>query len=247
MSKRHRIEEEFHDRKAIEGVDDFYGFGALAEADTYLWKSLGALRGKRVLEIGCGDGTATLRLAAQGAHVVALDISGEMVELTRRKAAEAGLGSLVTPLHVGGEDFELPDGSIDIIYGHSVLHHLNLGIAGPRLAHVLAPGGHACFLEPLAYNPVISLFRKLTPSRRTPTEKPMSYGDFSGLLQVFSRWEHREFYLVSLASFVFYYGLKNRGLFTAAQRVLSPVDRLLFMVIPALRRFAWVTVSTFSK
>ena len=67
---RHRIEQDFHDAKAREGVDDFYGFGALEAADTYVFESLGDLRGRRVLELGCGDGETSVRLArASGSHL----------------------------------------------------------------------------------------------------------------------------------------------------------------------------------
>lgn len=43
--------------------------------------------GDHVLEIGCSTGLATEALAATGAHVLAVDISGEMVERTRARCA----------------------------------------------------------------------------------------------------------------------------------------------------------------
>ena len=41
-------------------------------------------RGRRVLEIGCGDGRLTLRLASLGARVVALDPEATRVRAARR-------------------------------------------------------------------------------------------------------------------------------------------------------------------
>jgi 2-polyprenyl-3-methyl-5-hydroxy-6-metoxy-1,4-benzoquinol methylase len=41
-------------------------------------------RGKRVLEIGCGDGRLTLRLAELGAQVVAIDPDAQLVRAARR-------------------------------------------------------------------------------------------------------------------------------------------------------------------
>ena len=42
-------------------------------------------RGKRVLEIGCGDGRLTLRLARLGAQVCAIDPEAKLIRLARKK------------------------------------------------------------------------------------------------------------------------------------------------------------------
>lgn len=49
--------------------------------------------GERVLDLGCGDGALTERLAATGALVVGLDASPEMVERARARGLDARLGS----------------------------------------------------------------------------------------------------------------------------------------------------------
>jgi SAM-dependent methyltransferase len=247
LADRHKIEEAFHDTKAIQGVDDFYGYGALSLADACLFRSLGDLKGKRLLEIGCGDGVATVRFLKAGARVTAIDISGEMVELTRRAARDAGLSEFVEARKMGGEDLDFPEGTFDIVFGHSILHHLNLDVAGPRIARVLRPGGTAAFLEPLDYNPALNIFRKLTPSRRTPTERPLRWEQLESVATGFSRWRHDEFYLFSLAAFFWYYGIRNRRLFKATQNLLSRVDQRLFELFPSLRRFAWITVAQFVR
>jgi 2-polyprenyl-6-hydroxyphenyl methylase/3-demethylubiquinone-9 3-methyltransferase len=41
-------------------------------------------RGKRVLEIGCGDGRLTLRLARLGAQVYAIDPEAKLIRLARK-------------------------------------------------------------------------------------------------------------------------------------------------------------------
>lgn len=41
-------------------------------------------RGRRVLEIGCGDGRLSLRLAQLGAHVVAMDPGHALIQKARR-------------------------------------------------------------------------------------------------------------------------------------------------------------------
>lgn len=45
---------------------------------------LGGFRGKRVLELGCGDGRLTLGIAADAADVLAFDSDADAVERARR-------------------------------------------------------------------------------------------------------------------------------------------------------------------
>jgi ubiquinone/menaquinone biosynthesis C-methylase UbiE len=247
VAERQKVEEEFHDIKARAAAEDFYSYGALTLADNYLFESLGDLHGKRLLEIGCGIGEATVKFAQAGAIVTAIDISGEMIEVTKERARKHGLQDRVEALKMGGEDMAFPDDAFDIVYGHSILHHLNLDISGPTIARILKQGGFAAFLEPLDYNPILALFRRLTPHRRTPTEQPLRWEQFDAMGGSFSTWTHREFYLLSLAAFVWYYGFKSPRLFWFTQSVLSVVDRGVFSLLPFTRRFAWVTVVRFAK
>jgi SAM-dependent methyltransferase len=247
LSRRHKIEEEFHDIKAREVVHDFYELGALSFADSFLWSSLGDLREKRLLEIGCGDGEATLRFAKAGAVVTAIDISRGMLELTRKKVDQAGVGMRVTTIQMGGEVLDFPEGSFDLVYGHSILHHLNLDIASQRVARLLKSGGVGAFLEPLNYNPVLNAFRYLTPQRRTATERPVEFDQLKNMANHFSGWEHQEFYLFSLIAFFWYYIIENKSFFQNTLRALSSFDRFIFKSIPFSRKFAWVTVIRYIK
>ncbi len=247
LNARHRIEEEFHDAKAITGVEDFYGYGALATANEFSWRSLGDLRGKDVLEIGCGEGETTLRFARAGARVTCIDISSEMIKLVQDRARAENLGGSVHAEQMSGEAVAFPEHSFDLVYGHSILHHLDINIAAERIFHVLRPGGIAVFLEPLDYNPVIRLFRLVTPQRRTPTEKPLRYDQIEHLAGRFTSWKHREFYLFSLIAFVWYYIIRSRNLFSRTMHFLEGIDAKIFQWVPVLRRFAWVTVLTLEK
>ncbi len=50
------------------------------------------LRGARVLDAGCGTGTAAAALAARGADVTAIDISPKLVEIARARLPEGLVG-----------------------------------------------------------------------------------------------------------------------------------------------------------
>ena len=64
-------------------VDIHYGPGAPNEKEL---KLLGNLRGKKVLEIGCGGAQCGIAMAKQGAYVTGIDISEKQLEFARNLA-----------------------------------------------------------------------------------------------------------------------------------------------------------------
>ncbi|SFI56042.1 Methyltransferase domain-containing protein [Amycolatopsis sacchari] len=80
----------------------------LREADAAL---LGDVRGRRVVEIGCGQAACARWLAASGAHPVALDLSGGM--LRHAKQANARTGIDIPLLQASAEELPLATGSMD--------------------------------------------------------------------------------------------------------------------------------------
>jgi SAM-dependent methyltransferase len=90
--------------------------------------------GERVLDLGCGDGALTLKLAALGCDVVAVDASPAQVEAARALGLDARV--------VSGE--ELPfEGEFDAVFSNAALHWMKRApdavIAG--VARALKPGG----------------------------------------------------------------------------------------------------------
>jgi ubiquinone/menaquinone biosynthesis C-methylase UbiE len=55
-----------------------------------VFKHTGVVRGKAVLDLGCGTGLYSIRLAEAGADVTAVDVSSKMLEIARRKAQDRG-------------------------------------------------------------------------------------------------------------------------------------------------------------
>lgn len=241
LEERHRVEQDFHDQAAGHERADFYAWDALAIADQHAYTLLGDLDGKHLLDLGCGQGANALRFARHGARVQAVDLSAGMVEATHAGAAAAGLAGQVDAQQMSAEELRFPDHSFDLVFGHSVLHHTDLAITRSEIRRVLKPGGRAVFLEPLGHNPLLNLFRRLTPWRRTPTERPLTYADIRFFAEPFAGLRLQEFYVVALAAFALV-PFGKKALFQAAMRKLAPLDRAALARWPALRKFAWVVV-----
>lgn len=65
--------------------------GFVAELGAGLLDLLAPRSGERILDLGCGDGALTERIAASGATVVGVDASPAMVEAARRRGLDAHL------------------------------------------------------------------------------------------------------------------------------------------------------------
>lgn len=101
-----------------------------------LEKLLGNLKGKRVLDIGCGTGRIIQMLKDKGAEIVALDISKEMITAVGRKFP--GVECVV------GDSDELPfeDESFDLVLGLFWIVHLrDLRASFDEVYRVLKKGG----------------------------------------------------------------------------------------------------------
>lgn len=129
------------------------------------------LAGKRVFEIGCGDGTNALVMAALGAEVVAHDISDESARILEEAAAALGLRN-VTALTGDFEALEIPRESFDIVVGKALLHHLPQAVEArylDRLAGLLKDGGEARFVEPAVNSPALDRLRWMFPVPGRPS------------------------------------------------------------------------------
>ncbi len=81
--------------KALWEKGDFTKIAALMrQSGETLVESLGITTTLRVLDLGCGDGTTAVPVAALGADVVGIDIARNLVDAGNKRAAAAGLTNL---------------------------------------------------------------------------------------------------------------------------------------------------------
>lgn len=98
-------------------------------------------RGKRVLEIGLGQGAESEQLIRRGARWSGLDLTPESVERVRARLTVRDLphdavrqGSALS--------IPWPDNSFDLVFSHGVLHHIpDIRTAQAEIHRVLRPGG----------------------------------------------------------------------------------------------------------
>lgn len=205
----HESESAFHDQWALsvrpEDLPVREAFTApTAMENRHILKRMGDINGKRILDIGAGLGESSVYFAMLGAEVTCNDLSPEMAKFAERLAAihNVRISTLVGPAESAGEmgrDF-------DFVYIANTLHHVRdrqAVFAGIRQA--LRPGGWFFSWDPLAYNPIINVYRQMATKVRTPDECPLSAADIALARQHFTSVGHREFWIASLSLFLKYY------------------------------------------
>jgi SAM-dependent methyltransferase len=198
---------------------------------------LGGVSGQPVLDFGCGHGMAAVVLARHGAVVTACDLSaGYVAEAgARARANEAD----VHCVQADGHRLPFAAGSFAVVWGHAVLHHLDVPIAARELWRVLRPGGIAVLCEPWGGNPLAVLARRWLPyagKGHTPDEEPLNSRHVRQLANIFGRVEVEGFQML---------GALRRAL--PLQSALDRADCRLFRLFPALRRLGRYVVLTLRK
>jgi len=260
--ERLAYESQFHDQWAHEMDLDTLDPQALFSCPTtpenvYSIQRLGDLRGKKVLDLGCGAGESSVGLALAGAQVTSVDLSPGMLEVTRRLAERYGMADRITTRCMAGEQLDFPDGAFDMVYGRDVLHHTDLERSIPQVARVLRADGMAIFTEPLGHNPIIEVYRGLASVVRTPYETPLTFPKIKKMERYFARVEHKEFQFLTLSIFLWFFFIERahpskvrywKKIVVEADRYgpwfrrLQRADEAIFRVIPLLRRYCWNTV-----
>lgn len=143
----------------------------------YAYNLLGDVRGKDVLDLGCGNGENTILLANRGAKVSGLDISDSLINLARRRMQVNGFVEGFEFFTGSAHELPFPDRSFDVVFGMAILHHLDLEQTSREVWRVLRPGGYAIFMEPVRNSKLLSLIRSLIPYRApdvSPFERPLT-------------------------------------------------------------------------
>ena len=121
LMSRERVKEAWQNYWAQQGDHEIYLDEMSKAIISELEDICGSLKGKRVLEAGCGRGIISARMAELGAEVYLLDISEEALKIARKHFIAKNLHAMF--LH--GDILDLPfrESTFDLVWNAGVMEH----------------------------------------------------------------------------------------------------------------------------
>ncbi|MEO6569594.1 MAG: class I SAM-dependent methyltransferase [Opitutaceae bacterium] len=260
-AQRKHAEEIFHDEWAASVDVTKINVRQMNEACTapemrFIRQQLGDLRGKTLLDVGCGLGEASVYFAMEGATVTASDISPGMCDAAKRLAVANGV-SIDTHV-VAVEDMKMPpERQFDLVYTGNTLHHADIPVMLDRILPHLKPDGVFVSWDPVAYNPLINVYRAMAKEVRTEDEHPLRLRDVREVRSRFTSSETRWFWFTTLLIFILMAVVQFRSpnkerywkkvieeanSWAWLYRPLAALDRVLLALLPFLRPLCWNVV-----
>ncbi len=207
-----------------------------------IFSGLSDLKNKKVLYYGCGENLSVLeRFYLSGTDVVLFDLSEVALVKIHSKHSKAKL--VVADAH------RLPflDSQFDLIFGRGILHHLEVKTALTEIKRILSGSGEVIFIEPLGINPLISLYRALTPQSRTTDEQPFRLKEIRTIRNSFPSFSCQYYFFTTLVPILLGPLLRRANIFEKTFLKFHQLDKRLFQIFPFLKYLAWITVLKLSK
>ena len=180
-------------------------------------------KNSKILDFGCGIGSSAEKVIKYNPKkIIGIDISEISINKAKNKAKELNID--IDYKVDNCEKTNLNQNSFDIVYGTGILHHLEIDKCLNEIHRVLKSNGKLLFIEPLGTNPIINLYRKLTPNTRSRDEHPLIKKDFEYLNKKFVDVNVKYYGFLTLIFFPFYKSPKDSKLF----KFLVSCDQFLF-------------------
>ena len=188
---------------------------------------------KTILDYGCGNGSITEKIAKKNPYkIIGADISDVSIKKATSRAKELKLNIEYRVENCENSSFE--SNTFDLIYGTGILHHLNLEISAKEINRLLKKNGKMIFMEPLGTNPLINLYRRLTPNSRSKDEHPFVKKDIEFLKSLYGNLSIKYYGFFTLIFFPFYKSPQKSLIYKS----LAKLDQIIFK-IKFLRFLAW--------
>lgn len=134
-----------YQRALFDGIAERYEVsrpGYPAHVVEFVTATAGLGPGAAILEIGCGTGQLTRRLACPGFRLTAIDIGASMIAAARRCLPGPEVSFQVTSF----EDLDAADASFNLVISSAAFHWIDPEIAFTKSARLLQPGGWLALL-----------------------------------------------------------------------------------------------------
>lgn len=265
-TKKQIIEEKFHDHYAsstsVKDINVAENFSYAAQENRKALKVFGKLTGKNILDLGCGFGETAVFWAKKGALVEAIDISSESISIANKLAKRHKVSNRCNFQQMTAENLNYKNEYFDFVFGNGVLHHVELLPSLKEIKRVLKKDGKAVFVEPLAYNPIINVYRNIADEVRTPTERPLTFKKIKNMKDYFKKVDHQEYQLFTLIIFIWFFIfsrinpnkerywrkiLQVKGTLKIILKILISIDNKILRLISPFRYLCWNTVIILTK
>jgi SAM-dependent methyltransferase len=206
------------------------------------------LRGRRILDYGCGPADFGLWLATEGAQVTLLDLSAAAIELALKRAHASAVSVRGIAADASRLDM-LADGEFDLVFAGAALHHtLKYPGALAELARIMRSGARLVLAETWGGNPLLNAARKLR-ARMAGEAREQGEGiifsrhELRALAPFFAELRVEPVNLLAMAKRVLR-GRFERPWARLAMRVLESADRAMLAAAPPLRYWCGEAVVT---
>ena len=154
-------------------------------------RHFGDVRGRKLLDVGCGRGASSLYFASFGADVISVDLSGVAVGNLEDYCRRHNVGN-VRPVQLSALEVRSL-GPVDFVFGSMILHHIEpFARFAAELRAVLPQGGKAFFWENNARAQLMIWFRQhivgklWVPKHGDADEFPLTLEEVDQLRDVFT-------------------------------------------------------------
>lgn len=208
------------------------------------------LKGKRVLDYGCGPADFGIWMATESAEVTLLDLSPKAIQLGLKRAQASGVARRVKGVAADASKLDMfADWAFDLVFACASLHHtMKYPGALEELARIMHPGARLVLCETWGANPLLGAARRFRAKREGEEEEQgeeiiLSPKEIVELSRFFKQIDVRPLSLLAMGKRLMRGRFQQRAARTTLH-ALERADSALLSLVPPLRQWCGEAVIT---